>query len=215
MYRKIVFILVGAVMLLTVIPDAEAKKGFYVGLGATYNTIEGKFNGSAGLQSGSEVIFLPDIKDDVGIDILGGYGITDQGAVELNFMSSGHRGNWSGLRGDVTYSSFSVNGKYSFYTSGSVQPYLLFGLSGNVLLIKNGSENTTTGEVGDATLSGPGVNVGTGIDAYLAPNVSLNLGALYRYVEYTDASGVDHSGTIDNGINGDGFSFMLTTAYHF
>jgi opacity protein-like surface antigen len=215
MHRKIVFILVGAVMLFAVIPDAEAKKGFYVGLGATYNTIEGDFNGSAGLQNGSEIIFLPDIKNDIGIDILGGYGINDQVAVELNLMSSWHRGRWSGQQGDVSYTSFSINGKYSFLSSGMVQPYLLFGISGNSLLINHGSENTSTGEVGDATLSGPGVNVGVGIDAYMIPSVSLTLGTMYRFVDYTDASGVDHSGSIDDRLNGSGFSFMLTTAYHF
>jgi opacity protein-like surface antigen len=215
MYRKIFFMLIAAVMVLTVIPDAEAKKGFYIGVGATYNTIDGDFNGSAGLQSGPEVINLPDIKNDFGIDILGGYGINDQGAIELNLMSSGHRGKWSGQQGDVSYTSFSINGKYSFLSSGTVQPYLLFGISGNSLLIKNGSKNTATGEVGDATLSGPGANFGAGIDAYLTPHVSLTLGTLYRYVDYTDASGVDHSGTINHGINGSGFSFMLTTAYHF
>jgi hypothetical protein len=89
MYRKIVFILIAAIMVLTVIPDAEAKQGFYVGLGATYNTMEGDFNGSAGiLQNGAEIINLPDIKNDFGIDVLGGYGINDQGVIELNLMSS-------------------------------------------------------------------------------------------------------------------------------
>jgi opacity protein-like surface antigen len=216
MYKKIVFILIAAIMVLSVIPDAYAKQGFYVGLGATYNTIEGDFNGSAGiLQNGSEVINLPDIKNDFGIDVLGGYGITDQGAIELNFMNSWHRGRWSGQRGDVTYTSFSVNGKYSFLSSSMVQPYLLFGISGNSLLINHGSRNTTTGEVGDATLSGPGANFGAGIDAYLTPHVSVTLGTMYRYVDYTDASGVDHSGSIDGELNGSGFSFMLTTAYHF
>ena len=215
MYRKIVFMLIAAVIVLLVSPNAEAKRGFYVGIGAAYNTIEGDFNGSRGLQNGSEVIVLPDIKNDFGIDILGGYGITDQGAIELNLMSSGHRGRWSGQRGDVSYTSFSVNGKYSFLSSGMVQPFLLFGISGNVLRIENGSENTSTGKVGDATLSGPGANFGAGIDAYLTPHVSLTLGTMYRYVDYTDASGVDHSGTINDEVNGSGFSFMLTAAYHF
>ena len=215
MYGKIV-ILIAAIMVLTAVPDAGAKQGFYVGLGATYNTFESDFNGSAGvLQNGSEVINVPDIKNDFGIDVLGGYGITDQGAIELNLMHSWHRGRWSGQRGDVSYTSFSVNGKYSFLSSSMVQPYLLFGISGNVLLINHGSKNTFTGEVDDATLSGPGANFGAGIDAYLTPHVSLTLGAMYRYVDYTDASGVDHSGTIDGGLNGSGFSFMLTTAYHF
>jgi opacity protein-like surface antigen len=215
MSRKIVFLLAAVVMVLSGITDAEAKKGFYAGLGVAYNTIEGDFNGSGGLRSDNEVIILPDINNALGIDILGGYGINDQWSIELNLMSSGHRGTWGGLRRNVRYTSFSVNGKYSFLSSSVTQPYLLFGISGNALRIEDGSQNIVTGETGDATLSGPGVNLGVGIDQYLTQQVSLNLGAMYRYVDYNDASGVDHSGSIDDRLHGSGFSFLLTAAYHF
>ncbi len=215
MYRKSLFLLIAAVAMFLGTSEAEAKEGFYVGLGAAYNTIWGDFDGHAGLQSGTEVIILPDINNALGIDILGGYGINDTWSIELNFMSSGHSGTWQGLSGDVSYNSFSINGKYSFTSSNRVQPYLLFGISSNVLLIKKGATDTSTGEVADATLSGPGVNAGVGIDDYLNPNVSLNLGIMYRYVNYTKAEGVHGSGTISGGLNGSGFSFVLTTAYHF
>jgi opacity protein-like surface antigen len=215
MYKKIVYLIVSFIITVTVISEAEAKKGFYMGLGATYNTIDGKFNGSGGLKSDTDTIILPDIKNALGVDIQGGYGINDAWAVELNLMVSEHSGKWSGLTGDVSYASFSINGKYSFRSSDMTQPYLLFGISNNSLVIKNGSKNTATGEVGDATLSGPGVNFGAGIDAYLTPHVSLTLGIMYRYVDYTDASGVDHSGSINDGIDGSGLSVLLTTGYHF
>ncbi len=215
MYRKIVFLLIAAVMVLTVISDAEAKKGFYMGLGVVYNTIDGDFNGSGVLQNGSDVIIVPDINDALGLDLRGGYGFTDAWAIELNFMISEHNGTWSNFKGDVNFVSFSINGKYSFLSSSMTQPYLLFGISGNSLFIEDGAESTVTGEIADATLSGPGINFGAGIDQYLSPNVSLSLGAMYRYVDYVDAEGVNQSGTIDDGLDGSGFSFLLTTAYHF
>jgi opacity protein-like surface antigen len=215
MSKKSVFLLMAVIMVLTGISVAEAKKGFEAGLGISYNTIGGDFNGSGGVQNDSEVIIIPDINNAAGIDILGGYGIDDQWSIELNLMSSGHRGTWEGLRRNVRYTSFSVNGKYSFLPSSMTQPYLLFGISGNVLRIRDGSEDIFTRETGDATLSGPGVNIGVGIDEYLTQHVFLNLGAMYRYVDYTDASGVDHSGTIDDRLNGSGFSFLLTAGYHF
>ncbi len=98
MSRKIIFLLTAVVMVLTVIADAESKEGFYAGLGITYNTIEGDFNGSGDLRSNNEIIIIPDISNALGIDILGGYGINDQWSIELNLMSSGHRGTWGGLR---------------------------------------------------------------------------------------------------------------------
>jgi opacity protein-like surface antigen len=215
MSRKIVFLLAAVVVVLAMVPVAEAKEGFYAGLGITYNTIEGDFNGSGDLRRDNELIIIPDIDNALGIDILGGYGINDRWSIELNLMSSGHRGAWGGVRKDVNYTSFSVNGKYSILSSGMTQPYLLFGISGNALRIKNGGENTLTGEIGDATLSGPGLNVGVGIDEYFTQHVSVDLGVMYRYVEYTDASGVDDSGRIDDRLNGSGFSFLLTAGYHF
>jgi opacity protein-like surface antigen len=215
MSKKIVFLLIAAVLVLAMTPVAEAKKGFSMGIGAAYNTIEGDFDGRTGLQGGTEIIILPDVKNAVGIDILAAYGITDEWAVELNLMSSGHNGSWQGMTGDVSYTSFSINGKYSVPSSTAVHPYLLFGISNNVLLIKNGSADLFTGEVGDATLTGTGINLGTGIDYYFDPKVSLNLGIMYRYVDYTSAEGVHHSGSVEDGVDGSGVSFLVTTEYHF
>jgi opacity protein-like surface antigen len=215
MSRKFVFFLIAVAMVLTGSSDAEAKKGFYLGLGATYNTIEGDFNDTGGLRNDSEIIILPDINNALGIDLRGGYGFSDAWAIELNLMISEHNGTWRNFKGDVNFVSFSINGKYSFPSAVTTKPFLLFGISGNSVFIQDGAENTATGEIADATLSGPGINLGAGIDQYLSPNVSLSLGVMYRYVEYVDAEGVDQSGTIDHGLDGSGISYLLTTAYHF
>ncbi|HTF99742.1 MAG TPA: OmpW family outer membrane protein [Nitrospirota bacterium] len=215
MHKKLFYLSIFIFMLFIATNNAEAKKGFYIGLGAVYNTIDGDFTGTSGLQSGSDIIIIPKIDSGLGLDVRFGYGITDQWAVELNLMNSRHNGSWAGLSGHVYYTSFSINGKYAFLSSSTTQPYILFGFGGNELRIKNGAENTSTGEVTDATLSGPGVNMGFGIDSYISPHVSLNIGALYRYVDYTDAEGVNHSGSIDKSLDGSGFSLLMTMAYHF
>jgi opacity protein-like surface antigen len=215
MFRKIVYVIVSVSICLTIISDAEAKQGFYMGLGAAYNTIQGDFNGRSGLKSATDVIILPKIDNAVGVDVRAGYGINDAWAIEFNLMVSEHDGTWAAFHGDVNFVSFSVNGKYNFAPSDMTQPYILFGIGGNRLLIKKGSENTSTRAVDDATLSGPGIKAGVGLDQYISPHVSLTLGVLYRYVEYTEAKGANQSGTIDDGVDGSGVSFMLTTAYHF
>ena len=215
MYRKSLFLLIAPIIMLAALSEAEARSGFYLGVGAAYNTIQGDFDGNAALQGATDIIILPDSDNAFGIDILAGYGFTDNWAVELSFISSRHSGTWQGANGDVSYSSFSINTKYSFESSNEVRPYLLFGISSNVLLINEGSIDAFTGEVGDATLSGSGINIGAGIDTYVTPNVSLTLGTLYRYVNYTRAEGVHESGSITDGVDGSGFSFLLITSYHF
>jgi len=130
-------------------------------------------------------------------------------------MRSVHSGNWQGLTGDVNYTGISINGKYRFPASNGTQPYLLYGISHNILLINKGSADISTGETGDATLSGSGFNLGAGLDECLDAQVSLTLGLMYRYVNYTKATGVNESGTIGSGLDGSGFSLLLSTAYHF
>lgn len=196
-------------------PEVEAKTGFYLGAGAVYNTIQGDLNGASGLSSGTEVIILPKIDNGYGFNILAGYGITGNWSVELNFMEVGHSGKWEGLNGTVDYISFSFNGKYNFMSHKSTQPYLLFGISGNQLVIKDGVADTFTGSIGDATLTGPGMQAGFGVDQYLGQHVSVTIGALYRYVDYTDAQGIHISGSIDKSVNGSGFGLLFEAAYHF
>ena len=214
MFRKTIF-LIAIVMTLSAALDAEAKQGFYIGIGTAYNTISGDFDGSSALQGANEVIGLPLIKNAFGIDLLAGWGINDAWAIELNLMASTHKGSGAGLNGDINYASFSINGKYNFLITHRAQPFIFFGLSSNTLLIKNGAIDLGTGQVADAKFSGSGFNLGFGLDAYFTPNLSLSPGLLYRYVDYTKATGVNNSGSISNGLNGSGFSLLLTLAYHF
>lgn len=214
MTGKFVFV-AAAVMVLAAVSNVEAKEGFFLGAGTAYNSIKGEFDGTGGLKNDTEVIILPSVDNAFGIDFCGGYGINDRWAVELNLMSSGHNGTWQGLTGKVSFTSFSINGKYTFSSSGAAQPYVLFGISNNRLLIKKGASVIATGEVDDAELTGIGFNLGTGVDVYVSPHVSLNPGIMLRYVEYTSAAGVHNSGTITDGIKGSGVSLLLTAVYHF
>ncbi len=98
MRRKIGLIFIAAVLVFGGTGIAEAKQGFYLGLGTTYTTINGDFTGSAGLTRDTDVIILPKINNAFGFDILTGYGINDEWAVELNLMNSGHNGTWPGVQ---------------------------------------------------------------------------------------------------------------------
>lgn len=202
-------------MILGITCDADAKRGFYLGLGVPYNTIDGDFNGKSDLQQGDEVIIVPRIDPSFGLDIFFGYGISQKWAVELNFLGSTHGGKWGRFSGNVDYFSFSINGKYIFASTTESESYLLFGSSDNVLIIRDGSQNLSTGETGDAILSGSGLNLGVGIDEYLSRHMSLGLRMMFRVVNYTNAEGVKQSGTIEDGLDGSGLSLMLSATHHF
>jgi hypothetical protein len=66
MYRKNLFVLIAAVMLFLITSRAEAKGGFYMGLGAPYSTILGDFDGRSAW--GGEKRSSSD-RDNVGTDV--------------------------------------------------------------------------------------------------------------------------------------------------
>jgi opacity protein-like surface antigen len=194
--------------------EAHARKGFYLGAGIPYNTIDGDFKGNSFLRGGNEDILIPDIDGALGFDVMIGYGINAKWSVELNFLGSDHEGTWNGLDGDVFFFSFSVNGKYNFLPSQPLQPYLLFGISGNGLALKDGAQDFVTGERGNATFSGAGLNFGAGIERYFT-KMSLRFGVTYRFVDYDEVEGVNEIYGIDDSLDGSGVTVMLSTAYHF
>ena len=194
---------------------AEAREGFYVGLGTSYETIGGEFDGSVGVLEGFRVLHLPEIDNAFGVDLRAGYRTPEAWAVELELMRTVHKGTWIGQQEDVMHDSFSINAKYSFREKAVVQPFLLLGFSLNRLVVERGAADVFTGATGDARLTGPGLNLGFGADTYLGRHVSLGLGFTYRHVEYAERQNNDQKKKINNRLNGSGFGIGLNVAYHF
>lgn len=195
--------------------EALAKQGFYMGLGIPYNTIGGDFDGKSSLIGANDLIILPEIDGGIGFGILLGYGFTKDMALELSYFGTSHNAEFLGGRGDVDYNVLNLDLKFSFLTEQPTQPYLLFGLGLNEIVVKDGSVNFFTGQVGDGTFTGGSFNLGAGVDHYFTPNISLGAGLIYRIVRYDEAEGVTDSGSINDKLNGDGFGLVISTAYHF
>ncbi len=189
-----------------------AKTGFYVGLSLPYNNISGDFNGDTVLVGPSDIIIVPKIEDDYGFGIL--LGVTSgQGAGELSYLRTTHDASFLGGKGEVEYNMVNIDGKYYFLAHARVQPYLLLGLSFPWLIIKDGSASSSA--VGDATFTGIGFNLGTGIAYYLHPRVSINAGINYKPLWYTRAEGVVGEGKLEDAIDGSGFNFNVGMTYIF
>ena len=107
-----------------------------------------------------------------------------------------------------------IDFKFSFNSFKPTQPYLLIGLGFHDVVVVDGSVSVS-GQIGDATYTGTGFNIGGGVDQYVNPNVSIGLGLTYRIVEYDEAEGVVGKGKLDDSLNGDGFGLVLDAAYHF
>ncbi len=192
-----------------------AKTGIYMGLSLPYNTIGGDFNGDTVLVGSSDIILVPSIEGGYGFGIT--LGVTSgQVAGEMSYLRTTHDASFQGLKGDVVYNMVNLDGKYYFLAHERAQPYLLLGLSFPWLTIIDGSATLTAPpSVGDATFTGIGLNLGTGIAYYLNPRVSINAGINYRLVWYTRAGGVVEEEKLEDALSGHGFNFNVGISYIF
>lgn len=218
MKKTIYLIPVIICFLLGSISTAAAKQGFYIGIGVPYSTIDGDFDGSSVVHSGPDgnwIDYLPEMDGAFGINVQGGFGISEHWAVEFNIIRSGHDWKWQAESDKADYYTFSMSGKYNFSVSQTKQTYILLGISHNELEINNGSTDLGTGQVDDGRLSGPGINIGAGIDQYLGRHICVTLGLMYRFINYNSVHGAGSGFLRAATIKGSGFTFLLGTAYHF
>jgi Outer membrane protein beta-barrel domain len=207
-------ITLGLACLVVTDETALAEQGFYLGLNVPYTTMEGDFDGSSVLIGSTDIIALPRVKGGIGLGMTAGFGIGKSAALELDVSQTNHNLNWIGSHGDAALRTFGLFFKYNFLVDQPGQPFLTYGILYNQLIIKDGSIDISN-NIGDATLTGWGMDFGVGYDYFFNARYSIGGTLLYQYVEYSHADGVNESGKIDNNVNGSGLAVILGAAYHF
>lgn len=184
-----------------------AKEGLYVGPTLPYNTISGDFDGNTLLASTTEIIAVPKVESGFGFGALLGVRFK-KGALELSYLRSEHDATWLGGKGTVAYNIVDIDFKIYPSVDSPIQPYLLLGMGFPWLVVHDGSASGTA--VGDATLTGIGLNIGGGLSYYLHPTICVNGGVIYRWINYSTAKVVmGVSREIEGGLGGSGLRSML------
>ena len=169
------------VLLLFIAASAIAKEGFYLGANVQFNDISGDINSPETVHSGN------------GRGLRGGFGLNQNYAIEVGIWKTKHTPANSGGAADLEAGTLDL--KVGFPLSGShIEPYLLVG-AGIYTIEQNGISS-----------DGKGGRIGIGIDIYLFPALSLNVGFTRNKATFTNA-GQDIGGTITTT------DFGLT--YHF
>jgi predicted porin len=159
-----------AVLLLFITAPAGAKEGFYLGANVQFNDISGEINSPETIHSGN------------GRGLRGGFGLNRNFAIEAGIWKTKHTPANSG--GAANLEAGTLDLKIGFPLSGSYfEPYLLVG-AGRYTIEQNG-----------ITSDGKGGRIGIGIDIYLFPALSLNVGFTHNKVTFTN-SGQDIGGKI-------------------
>jgi len=170
MRRTTTVISLTAVLLVFVAAPAAAKEGFYLGINVQFNDISGGINSPETVNSGN------------GRGLRGGFGLNRHFAIEVGIWKTKHTPANGVSAADLEAGTLDL--KISFPLSGSyIEPYLLVG-AGDYTIEQSGISS-----------KGNGGRIGTGIDIYLFPALSLNVGFTYNKVTFTN-SGQDIGGKI-------------------
>jgi len=155
--KKILFMSMLAIVLM--VSPASATSGFYLGVNLLFNDISGDVNSADVYDPGS------------GLGLRGGFGLNRHIALEAGLWQTRHDLKAGGGKADVKAGTLDL--KINFPISGShIEPYILAGV-GTYTLEQNGSSE-----------DGDGVRFGLGMDIYLFPELSFNVGLTRNTVTF-------------------------------
>jgi Outer membrane protein beta-barrel domain len=176
--KKILLLAVVAVMFIAT--PVMAREGWFVGAGLAFDNIVGSD--------------LNNYEAGGGLNFKLGYKF-DAIAVEGDWFQTSHTGKTGYTDADL--SGLNINLRVSFsQPDDPSQVYLLAGLGAYLLEFKQPTFSGIT------ELHGSGVNLGVGVEHYFNPQVALNLGLIYRIINYDEAE--DAFGTFSiSDMNGD------------
>lgn len=191
----------------------RAEEGFFVGIGLSYNTIHGDFDGESILVSPGEAFIVPSVENDYGPVFTIGTR-SNQGAFELSYLYSTHDITWLGAKGEAEFSMINLDGKFFFMRDQKLQPYLLFGIGLPWLKVKDGSTDLVS--VDDATFHGIGFNIGTGFQYFVHRKVAITPGVTYRWITYSSVSGAGGDNVkIAKDLDGSGLHYNVGLIFVF
>lgn len=160
--RKTTTLILAIMLLLFIAPPASAKEGFYLGGKVPFNDISGDINSPESLNSGN------------GRGLRGGYGLNRYFAIEMGIWKTKHT--HTNSESAAVLEAGTLDLKINYPLAGShIEPYLLFG-AGRYTIEQNRISS-----------DGKGGRIGIGIDIFLVPAVSLNVGYTRNNVTFTNA----------------------------
>lgn len=176
--KKVLLLLVLAATVIAT--PAMAKEGFYLGVNVVFNDITGEYNTTDYIDSGN------------GLGLRAGFGLNRYLALEAGIWKTNHDLTYGGT-GDLKAGTLDL--KLNFPLSGSnIEPYVHAGV-GSYEFEQNGFSE-----------DGKGGHVGIGMDIYLFPELSFNVGIVRRNITFEHPSG-----DLKSKVTGLDFGFT----YHF
>lgn len=192
---------------------AFARDGIYFGGGLHSTSIGGDFDGQTFFTSDFEAVVVPEIETGQGFAIFGGAHLNPVLSIEMDYLSSSHDASFAGVPLDVSYSEFSIYANLHFDVSEQLKPMALLGYGTSWIEVEDGAVDVN-GNLGDATYTGSGFNLGIGAEYFVQSNVALGVRLIKRFASYDEVEGEIVEGSLSQELDGDTTTLMFTLAYH-
>jgi len=152
-------ILLWVLALAVIATPATAKEGFYLGVNVLFNDISGEYNSPEWMDSGN------------GLGLRAGIGLNRYLAFEAGLWKTDHDMKFGTGSADLTGAT--IDAKLNLPLSGSqIEPYIQAGV-GSYEVSQNGFSE-----------DGKGGQLGIGMDIYLFPELSFNVGLMRRNITF-------------------------------
>ncbi len=192
-----------------------AARGFYLGaMGVATTLSDSDFDGQSGVidpQSGVSIV-LPKLDPGLGWGVTVGYR-GERNSVQFTYAVSKHDDDFQGVSMEDEFRNYSLDFKHYWNVEGSLQPFLLLGVSVPRLIVENGA--ALGGSSGDAAIQGLGANIGGGAALYLTPHLALFGEAFYRWADFDRASALGVHRDIRGNLDASGFGLRGGLSYTF
>ncbi len=196
-------------------PKYYAERGFFVGaMGVATTLSNSDFDGNSGLidpVSGLTIV-LPELDPGVGWGLTIGYR-GKRNSVQFTYAVSDHDDDFQGTSFEDEFKNYSLDFKHYWNVDGSLQPFVLLGISVPRVIIENGGTLGATS--GDAAIQGLGANLGGGAALYLTPHLALFGEAYYRWAEFDRASSLGVHRDIKGHLDASGLGLRAGLTYTF
>ena len=162
--------IVAVALLLFIAAPAVAKEGFYLGASSLFNDVSGGINSPEWINTGN------------GLLLRGGFGLNRYISIETGIWKTRHDLSAGGPSTDLKAGTVDLKVNFPIKES-HIEPYIMVG-AGKYSIEKNGISE-----------DGKGGRFGIGMDIYLFPSLSFNIGLTRNNVTFTHA-GQDSNGKI-------------------
>ncbi len=196
-------------------PTYFAKRGFYLGaLAAAATLSDSDFDGQSGLIDpvNNNQFILAKLDPGFGWGAAVGYRGREN-SVQFSYNTTDHDDEFGNNSLESSMSTYSLDFKHHWNVDGSLQPFMLIGVSVPRIRITDGVSNG--GNVGDAVYQGLGANFGGGAALYLTPAIALFGEGYYRWAYIEDARGLGTRRDIDQRLDGSGLGLRAGISFTF